>query len=69
MYMDKKISNVDKKKSDMDKKTSDALALDLYTSFMASASKSEGKTNTSDRQKICPSDMDKYLSDLAHFSL
>ena len=41
--VDKKISDVDKKISDVDKKSSDVLALDLYTSFIASASTSEGQ--------------------------
>ena len=41
--VDKKISDVDKKSSDVDKKSSDVLALDLYTSFIASASTSEGQ--------------------------
>ena len=41
--VDKKISDMDKKTSDVDKKSSDVLALDLYTSFIASASTSEGQ--------------------------
>ena len=41
--VDKKNSDVDKKISDVDKKSSDVLALDLYTSFIASASTSEGQ--------------------------
>ena len=41
--VDKKNSDVDKKISDVDKKSSDVLALDFYTSFIASASTSEGQ--------------------------
>ena len=67
--VDKKISDVDKKSSDVDKKSSDVLALDLYTSFIASASTSEGKTSTSEGTKICPSDVDKFLSDVTQLSL
>ena len=62
--VDKNISDVDKKISDFDKKSSDVLALDLYTSFIASASTSEGKTSTSEGTKICPSDVDKFFSDV-----
>ena len=53
----------------MDKFFSDVLALDLYTSFIASASTSEGKTSTSEGTKICPSDVDKFLSDVTQLSL
>ena len=55
--------------SDVDKFLSDVLALDLYTSFIASASMSEGKTSTSEGTKICPSDVDKFLSDVTQLSL
>ena len=58
--VDKKKSDVDKKISDVDKKSSDVLALELYTSFIASASTSEG-------QNICPSDVDKFSSDVDKF--